>query len=125
MPCVVEFPALSAPTTPPPKNSKVSHSIATPPDESPAIPAVEEIDSDQELLPASPQLQSGTAYGKGGGRGGTDARREADPYEVCSPVTPASQPLSVPQPAQVASAEDDSSVAQGFQKGAVTVALVQ
>ncbi len=100
----VEFPVLSAPTTPPSKKPKARRN-ATQPLGPLAIPVVEESDSDQELLLASPQMQSSAAYGKGGGRGGTEVRSGADPYEICSPVTHVPQPLSAIQPAQAAPAE--------------------
>jgi hypothetical protein len=78
-PCAGELPVLSVPSTPPPKKAKVSHYIATPPDESPVISAVQEIDSDHEIVGELAPSQGGKAYGKGGARVGSDARTEAAP----------------------------------------------
>ena len=47
------------------------------------------------------------------------------PYEACSPITPASQPLAATQPGQANLGEDESSAASDFQKGAASVALEQ
>ncbi len=119
-PCHQHFPLPSAPSTPATKRH-TTHTSASPLE----IIEVEEIVSDQELIPAPPPPSASMPYGKGIGRGANDARKSADPYGKCSPLTHLPQPALEEQPVHLPLAVSVPSVSQSFHQGAVIVATVQ
>ena len=86
---------------------------------------VEEVSDQEELVEDSPSQPASLPYGKGASRRANVARRTADPYATCSPVTPDVQPASAAPPAMLSLVDAVPSAARDFQQGAVTAATVQ